>query len=109
MPFKKGESGNPSGRPPGSANKISREIRLRMAQFVDDNIDGVKKWFEALEDKDKLFYFKEFLPFVIPKMKEITGDDTPSKPLFNYDKMSLDEKKTLFELLARYTGDSPTD
>lgn len=34
-PFKKGESGNPAGRAPGSKNKASREIKVWASSIVD--------------------------------------------------------------------------
>jgi len=37
MPFKKGESGNPVGRPKGSLNKTTQEIREQITQAIDTN------------------------------------------------------------------------
>ena len=33
MAFKKGQSGNPSGRKPGVSNKITKELRDRIKDF----------------------------------------------------------------------------
>jgi len=37
MPFKKGTSGNPIGRPKGSLNKVTQEIREQITQAIDTN------------------------------------------------------------------------
>ncbi len=37
MPFKKGESGNPIGRPKGSLNKTTQELREQISQAIDTN------------------------------------------------------------------------
>ena len=37
MPFKKGESGNPVGRPKGSLNKTTQELREQITQAIDTN------------------------------------------------------------------------
>ena len=100
--------GNP-GRPKGSKNKVSKAVREAIGNFVNDNVDNVQMWFDDLDYKDKLFYLKEFLPFVIPKMKEIKSDPSENTPLFDYDKMSLEEKRILFELFAKYTGYNTSD
>ena len=40
MPFKKGESGNPKGRPEGSENKISKNIKDMLQNVYDGNLVG---------------------------------------------------------------------
>ena len=35
MPFKKGESGNPIGRPKGSLNKTTQELREQITQAIE--------------------------------------------------------------------------
>ncbi len=37
MPFKKGTSGNPIGRPKGSLNKVTQELREQITQAIDTN------------------------------------------------------------------------
>ncbi len=49
MPFNKGESGNPSGRPKGTPNKVSEEIRQRVVSFLDENFDLIQSDLKELE------------------------------------------------------------
>ena len=37
MPFKKGTSGNPIGRPKGSVSRTSKLIRKHISQAIDGN------------------------------------------------------------------------
>lgn len=76
MPFKRGQSGNPEGKPPGTKNKINQEIRQRIANFLDENFDKVKEDLEELEPKDRVRFYIELLQFGLPKLKaiELTSD-----------------------------------
>jgi hypothetical protein len=39
MPYSKGESGNPTGRKPGSRNKLTEEVRTYAQRFTTEAID----------------------------------------------------------------------
>jgi len=43
MPLKKGQTGNPNGRPIGSENKSSKQIRERAIKLVDENYETIVK------------------------------------------------------------------
>ena len=47
MPFKKGTSGNPTGRPKGAVSRTSKLIREHISQAIDGN-----KIMEALDKID---------------------------------------------------------
>ncbi|MFW5886366.1 MAG: DUF5681 domain-containing protein [Bacteroidota bacterium] len=76
MPFKKGESGNPEGRPPGTKNKVNQEIRERINNFLDENFETIESDFLALEPKDRARFYTELLQYGAPKLKaiEMTND-----------------------------------
>jgi len=84
MGLKKGMTNNPAGRPPGSPNKVTKEIRDILKEFIDDNIDKIKKDFATLEAKDRIKIFVEILQYVIPRYHAIhstieTERDFPDK------------------------------
>jgi hypothetical protein len=37
MRYKKGQSGNPKGKPRGTKSKLTEEIRQRIKTFIDNN------------------------------------------------------------------------
>ena len=43
MPFKKGQSGNKSGRPLGSRNKTTEEIRKAYQEIVSQNLEKLQQ------------------------------------------------------------------
>ena len=68
MPFKKGTSGNPTGRPKGSVSTTSKLIREHISQAIDGNkimemLDKIESPTEYINAISKL------LPYSIGKIK----------------------------------------
>ena len=68
MPFKKGTSGNPIGRPKGSVSTTSKLIREHISQAIDGN-----KIMEMLDKKDSpkeyINAISKLLPYAVGKVK----------------------------------------
>ena len=68
MPFKKGTSGNPTGRPKGSVSTTSKLIREHISQAIDGN-----KIMEVLDKIDSpteyINAITKLLPYSIGKVK----------------------------------------
>ena len=68
MPFKKGTSGNPIGRPKGSLSTTSKLIREHISQAIDGN-----KIMEMLDEIDSpteyINAISKLLPYSIGKIK----------------------------------------
>jgi hypothetical protein len=66
MPFEKGKSGNPAGRPKGTANKTTEELRQVFAQFLEANIERLQEMFDQLEAKEQLSFIERVAKLVMP-------------------------------------------
>jgi hypothetical protein len=66
MGQQKGKTGNPNGRPKGSQNKTTSEIKNLMQSFISANMDALQSDFDALEPKDRLMFFEKALRFILP-------------------------------------------
>ena len=72
MPFKKGQSGNPTGRRRGTPNKATAALR----KFTDNFLKKRRKdfehaWFD-LSNKEKVELYLKMLQFSLPKKTEET-------------------------------------
>jgi len=83
MPFKKGASGNPLGRPKGSGNN---ELRKIINESIDPN--KIREMLNKIEDPiDYINAITKLLPYAIGKKKTIedTEETEPISILINID------------------------
>lgn len=78
--FQPGESGNPNGRPKGSVNKSTKQVREAYQNLVEMNLDNMTTWLTqvASENPEKaMTLMLQLSEFIIPKLArtELTGND----------------------------------
>jgi len=74
MPFKEGKSGNPNGRPKGSANKTTNTIREAFTKLVEDNLENMTKWLETVADQNPekaLTIINQMAEYTTPKLARV--------------------------------------
>jgi hypothetical protein len=69
------------GRKAGSTNVITSEIRLLLKEFVKNEFEGMGKTIQSLNDKDRIDFLVKLLPFVVPKMSDISHYDADNEHL----------------------------
>lgn len=72
--FTKGQSGNPSGRKPGVSNKITKELRDRIKDFLEGKWSQIEDDFENLEPEKRVALFEKLLTYILPRMATIDLD-----------------------------------
>ena len=88
MPFKKGTSGNPLGRPVGSGNN---ELRNIINESIDPN--KIKAMLNQIENPvEYINAITKLLPYAIGKKKTIedTEDSEPISILINIDGQEIE-------------------
>lgn len=76
MPFKKGKSGNEAGRPTGSKNLLSGELREKTAEEVYKRIGKVFGLFDELKPLEQVKLLPVYMEFVMAKLKSVEGNVT---------------------------------
>jgi hypothetical protein len=70
MAQKKGQTGNPNGRPKGTSNKVTTDLRQWVNLIIDNNREQLEKDFDALEPKERWQLIEKLMQYVIPKKRE---------------------------------------
>jgi DNA repair exonuclease SbcCD ATPase subunit len=58
------------GRQRGSVNKTTKELRERIKEVVDMELQNIEAILEKLTEKERTDLLTKLLPFVLPKMNE---------------------------------------
>lgn len=104
MAFKKGQSGNPTGRPAGAKDKAQSEIKEAFQLLVEGNLLNIEIWLKKIAARDPakaLDLILKLAEFVLPKMK--ATEITSSIDLFPAPRtLTKDEAKEYLLKLERY-------
>lgn len=71
MPFEKGVSGNPNGRPKGSIDRSSQLLKECIKMFLLNQFDRIKKDFDLLPPKDRVKLYIDLLAYTVPKVQSV--------------------------------------
>ena len=89
MGLPKGRTNNKKGRPKGTPNKITKEIRLKIDQFITEKISEIDEIWQELEPKDKFTFLSKLLEYTLPKLR------SQELNISEYNNFSTDELKTI--------------
>ena len=87
--YAKGESGNRRGRPKGSVNKTTLELRDKLNNLHQKNYEYILKEIDNLTMRQRLQLNKDLLPYISPKLSAIEVTD---------NNMSYDELAQYYQL-----------
>ena len=74
--YRPGDHGNKRGRPPGSQNKVTVELREAISDFLMENVDEVRETWKELKPQQKVMFWRDLLRYAVPVLQstEIISD-----------------------------------
>lgn len=69
MPFIKGKSGNKAGKPKGTVNKTTTDLRQWINNFIEGQRGQIQKDWKELEPKDRIVLFEKLLKYSLPTLQ----------------------------------------
>lgn len=72
--MEKGKTNNPNGRPKGTPNKITQDMRQWLSTVIDKNRRQIERDLKALEPKERLKMLEKLMQYVIPKQQAVKAE-----------------------------------
>lgn len=72
----KGAILNPKGRPKGTPNKSTKEMKALIKTFVENELSNADELLAELTPKERLDILCKLLPYVVPKQTEIVNEES---------------------------------
>jgi hypothetical protein len=69
----KGKTNNPNGRPKGTPNKVTGEVRTWLAGLIDKNRKQIERDLKQLKPKDRLYILEKLMQYTVPKQQAVTA------------------------------------
>lgn len=80
MAFKKGISGNPSGRPRGAKDKKSEKIRKWLLDIVENRRDTIADDLDVVDPATRLNFIAKIMPYIAPRLASVdVAQDNPAR------------------------------
>lgn len=76
MGQKKGQTGNPNGRPKGIPNKVTGTVKEWIASIIDGNRDQFEQDLKSLQPGERIRVISNLLQYIVPKPSD-NQDDVP--------------------------------
>lgn len=82
------------GRKKGTPNKVSRERRELISEFLDKEWDNFQQMYQRADEETKLKIYMEMIPYTTPKMASVEYKERAKPKTFMDELDEISEEKT---------------
>lgn len=72
MGQRKGQTGNPNGRPKGTPNRHTADLREKINTIIDKQIDNIETDLDSLEPMQRLQIVEKLISYCVPKLSSVS-------------------------------------
>ena len=73
MPFEKGKSGNPAGRPKGKKNKVTNDVKKWLLGLFNTHSKTLETDLKIMSPKERWEIIAKILQFIVPKIQAMNA------------------------------------
>jgi len=93
---------NENGRPKGTPNKDTAQIRNSFQLLIENNLEQIEKDFKALEPKDRIKAILDLAKFVIPLLKATELSTSTGESGFNPIVINITTPEDLKQMMNEF-------
>lgn len=98
MPFQKGQGGRKKGIP----NQITAEVKEKLKQIIELNIDELKKVHGRLTPSERISFISSTLKYIMPTLRQVdTTIDVVSELEGQLNELSREELISIAHIIKR--------
>ena len=71
MGLRKGQTNNPNGRPTGVPNRMTKELRKILKDFISGELEKLPRYMRKLPKTKRIEILVKLLPYILPKIEAV--------------------------------------
>ena len=89
----KGKTNNPNGRPKGTPNKITKNLREKISEWLENNFSTIQSDLMLMEPAQRVKAYSDLLKYALPALQNVSAS-------FDFENMTDTQIEKIVEMLT---------